>query len=243
MTPTSHHLRRLGGSTRQVILCPEQLPRPTVRPSSIMSRTEPRTTTCHSLTKTGGNESKSRTVFQPALGQPSHKPWPDWGLRDKSRRTVLSQRLIRGGVGPIHAGKTRRKDMGETTKLFVYGTLMPGAWNHRLIESQVHSARPASTSGVLVDLGGIPALVPGNGIVRGVVLEVDHSALAATDRLEGVPHFYKRQMTTVTLDDSSTIEAWIYQHAEPGRLAEHPRLVIGNDNDLPVHAWRTPPSL
>lgn len=131
----------------------------------------------------------------------------------------------------------------NTTNLFVYGTLMPdGGWNYRLIESQVHSARPASTSGLLCGLGGIPAMISGDGIVRGVLLEVDPAALMITDRLEGVPHFYRRVMATVTCDDGTCVEAWCYEYAEPSRLDEHPRLVIGRENGLPVHAWRNPPS-
>ncbi len=130
--------------------------------------------------------------------------------------------------------------MNESTNLFVYGTLMPGMSNHGLIESQVHSARLASTRGILCGLGGIPAMIPGEGIVQGVMLEVDHAALRATDRLEGVPHFYRRKETSVTLDDSSAAVAWVYEYANPDRLTGRPHLVIGQWNGVPVHAWRIP---
>lgn len=53
------------------------------------------------------------------------------------------------------------------TQLFVYGTLKPGWGNYRQIERFVQVAQAATIRGVLVDLGGIPALVPGEGIVIG----------------------------------------------------------------------------
>lgn len=128
-------------------------------------------------------------------------------------------------------------DVSGTTNLFVYGTLMPGACNYRLIESQVHSARPASTSGLLVDLGRFPAMIAGDGIVRGVVLEVDPAALTVTDRLEGVPHFYRRLEVLVSLQDGSQVVSWTYVLADSSRIADCPRLVVDRHGDVPVHAW------
>jgi len=127
--------------------------------------------------------------------------------------------------------------MSETTNLFVYGTLMPGMGNYGLIEAQVHSTHPASTRGILCSLGSIPAMIPGNGLVRGVLLEVDYTALTRTDRLEGVPHFYQRRETTVTLDDGNQVEAWVYEHAEPSRVLHHPKLLVGHKNGVDVYAW------
>ena len=128
--------------------------------------------------------------------------------------------------------------MSETTNLFVYGTLMPGMGNYGLIEAQVHSTHPASTRGILCSLGTIPAMIPGDGIVRGVLLTVDQDALKETDRLEGVPHFYQRKETTVTLDDGSQVEAWVYEHAEPSRILHHPRLLVGREGNQDVYAWQ-----
>ena len=71
----------------------------------------------------------------------------------------------------------------STTRLFVYGTLMPGFGNYANIEHLVRSSQPASTEGVLIDLGAYPAMIPGLGLVKGVLLELDDEALAVTDRI------------------------------------------------------------
>jgi gamma-glutamylcyclotransferase (GGCT)/AIG2-like uncharacterized protein YtfP len=131
----------------------------------------------------------------------------------------------------------------ETARLFVYGTLMPNAGNHYLIEPQVRSAQPGTIKGVLIDLGSFPALVPGDGIVEGILLEIDSPALAITDHLESVPHFYYRRRVTVHLQDGEEIEAWTYEHADPARLVGRPPLIVGYRNGQPVHAWRSFPRL
>jgi gamma-glutamylcyclotransferase (GGCT)/AIG2-like uncharacterized protein YtfP len=64
-------------------------------------------------------------------------------------------------------------DSTQPASLFVYGTLMPGHGNHRRIERFVLRARPGRITGILVDLGAFPALVPGDGLVEGVLLEID----------------------------------------------------------------------
>ena len=133
--------------------------------------------------------------------------------------------------------------MTGTTNLLVYGTLMPGASNHSLIERYVLHAVPGTAQAVLVDLGRFPALIPGNGLVRGVLLTIDSTVLKICDTLEGVPHFYRRNKTTVTLDDGSQIEAWVYEHADPARIADHPTLLVGHENGRPVYAWRLPSRL
>lgn len=130
------------------------------------------------------------------------------------------------------------KQMPETTKLFVYGTLMPGKWNYRLIESQVHSTSLASTRGILCSLGTIPAMIPGEGIVKGVLLTLDLKALTITDRLEGVPHFYCREEASVLCDDGEQVEAWIYRYARETSTEGDPQLIVGHENSTPIYAWR-----
>ena len=86
--------------------------------------------------------------------------------------------------------------------VFVYGTLMTGEPNHRLL---AHAQRVghASTQPAyhLVDLGAFPALVPGGQTaVAGEVYSVDSPTLAALDRLEGHPRFYRRTPITLAGD-------------------------------------------
>ena len=127
-------------------------------------------------------------------------------------------------------------------RLFVYGTLMPGYGNHCRIERFVHRARPGRITGVLVDLGAFPALIPGEGLVDGILLEIDPSALSITDQIEGyAPNrkncLYVRKQVTVTLDDVTQITAWTYEFADPQRILDHPRLLGRVVNDAVIYAW------
>ncbi len=137
-------------------------------------------------------------------------------------------------------------DSDQPFRLFVYGTLLPGEGNHRLIERHVRSARPATITGVLVDLGAFPALIPGDGIVRGVVLELASEAMAITDRLEGYHSgddhsLYVRKEVSVQLDDGQEVQAWTYEYADPSTIAERPRLVLDATLGKPIFAWHGQP--
>ncbi len=71
------------------------------------------------------------------------------------------------------------------TNLFVYGTLMPGESNFRQIEDFVLDHKAGTIDGILVDLGAFPALISGEGIVKGIMLRTMQEALKITDRIEG----------------------------------------------------------
>jgi gamma-glutamylcyclotransferase (GGCT)/AIG2-like uncharacterized protein YtfP len=131
----------------------------------------------------------------------------------------------------------------EHVRLFVYGTLMPGYGNYRQIERHVHHAQPGIISGVLVDLGAYPALVPGDGFAEGVLLEIDAAALAITDRIECSyadrdRSLYAREEVVVEMGDGETVTAWTYEWARPDQLIDHPRLVVGDRDGVAVHAWQ-----
>jgi len=126
--------------------------------------------------------------------------------------------------------------------LFVYGTLMPGESNYRQIAEFVRSSRPGNVEGVLVDLGAFPAMIPGEGIVQGVVLEIEAPALEITDRIEGFSKdgtrcLYFREREAVALDDGSALTAWTYIYAHPDCISDGTRLIISRRNGKPVHAW------
>lgn len=53
------------------------------------------------------------------------------------------------------------------------------------------------------------------GFVEGELYAVGGNTLTALDRLEGVPHLYRRQRTEVVKDDGSTIEAFVYIIQDP----------------------------
>lgn len=95
--------------------------------------------------------------------------------------------------------------------VFVYGTLMRGEPNHRLLASaDFVSAVHTEPCFALVDLGAFPAMLPGGDTaVAGEVYAVDGDTLAALDRLEGHPHFYRR--TLVRLNDGACAEAYLLE--------------------------------
>lgn len=97
------------------------------------------------------------------------------------------------------------------TNVFVYGSLLSGLHNHRVIASGrlLGEARIVTRGLRMIDLGAFPGLVDdpaSTDPVVGEVYEVDRDTLLALDRLEGHPTFYRRRM--VELEDGGA--AWVY---------------------------------
>jgi gamma-glutamylcyclotransferase (GGCT)/AIG2-like uncharacterized protein YtfP len=114
--------------------------------------------------------------------------------------------------------RAREPEVELRTRVFVYGTLLAGERNHYHIERArlIAEARtqPAFT---LYDFGPYPAMVAtGNHAVIGEVYEVDEPMLAAMDRLEGHPRFYRR--TSIRLEDGSTVETYLLQPEQVSHL-------------------------
>lgn len=129
------------------------------------------------------------------------------------------------------------------TNLFVYGTLMPGESNYRQIEDFVLDHKTGTIDGVLVDLGAYPALVPGEGIVQGTMLQLDREALEITDRIEGYyPDrdrcLYVREEVVVRFDHGHEATAWTYFFANRNNVTDCPRLVVGESDGIPIFEWR-----
>lgn len=128
--------------------------------------------------------------------------------------------------------------------LFVYGTLMPGGGIHYRIERHVRQARPATVEGVLVDLGAFPALLPGDGVVHGVLLDIEPEGLRIADQIEGHrPNeracFYRRRDIEIHLDAGGIVMGWTYVFARPESVADRPRLLVGEQDGVPIYAWRS----
>lgn len=101
--------------------------------------------------------------------------------------------------------------------IFVYGTLKRGWGNNAIIHDQKFLSE-ASTVGnkyQMHALGGFPGIVSGDKNIPGELWEVDDTAFARCDRLEGHPNFYKRELVSVTSkvngeDVLWSEQAWIY---------------------------------
>ena len=96
--------------------------------------------------------------------------------------------------------------MSQTYMLFTYGTLLPGEIRHAILtEAGAHRLGPATTEPgyQLLDLGAFPALVKAKlGQVVGELYEIDQATLDYLDRIEGHPHFYRRE--PIFLDPTSS---------------------------------------
>jgi gamma-glutamylcyclotransferase (GGCT)/AIG2-like uncharacterized protein YtfP len=127
----------------------------------------------------------------------------------------------------------------KPTKLFVYGTLRVAQGNHAAIARYVLDVEPATTQGILLDLGSFPALVAGTGIVQGEVLTIEPEALATTDRIEGVSHgVYERRQVEARLESGAVVEAWAYFYARPEQIVGYPQLGIGEQGPVRIYGWR-----
>lgn len=95
--------------------------------------------------------------------------------------------------------------------IFVYGTLKQGHGNHRLIHDQKFKGIGVSEENFqMYSLGGFPGVVAGSKEIVGELYEVDDLAFERCDRLEGHPHFYKREQVQVMNEEFEDVLAWIY---------------------------------
>jgi len=113
-------------------------------------------------------------------------------------------------------------------RVFVYGTLLAGEPNHRLLRRSRLVCEATTADGfALHNLGPFPGMVRATtGHVRGEVYEVDDATLAALDRLEGHPKFYRR--TEVELDSGETVSTYLLC---PSQVAGCPIIPTGRWRD------------
>lgn len=114
------------------------------------------------------------------------------------------------------------------TKVFVYGTLMKGHGNARLLDGIPMEMEGVIKGADMFDLWGFPGILKGTGTVKGEVYYVDDATLANLDRLEGVAHgLYTREPVTVHGHDGSKVKAQAYFYASgPGK--DHAKIESGN---------------
>jgi gamma-glutamylcyclotransferase (GGCT)/AIG2-like uncharacterized protein YtfP len=94
-------------------------------------------------------------------------------------------------------------------RVLVYGSLLSGEPNHRLLAHATLVGAARTQAGfTLYDLGAFPGMVAGgDGAILGEVYEVDASTLARLDALESHPSWYCR--TPISLADGSAVEAYL----------------------------------
>ncbi|RYZ17557.1 MAG: gamma-glutamylcyclotransferase [Myxococcaceae bacterium] len=113
-------------------------------------------------------------------------------------------------------------------RIFVYGTLLAGESNHRLLRTARLLGRARTEAAwTMVSLGGFPGVhVGGETSIAGEVYEVDTATLAELDRLEGHPSFYRR--TSLRLDGHIDVETYLLT---PAQVEGCPLIISG--------CWRT----
>ena len=103
-------------------------------------------------------------------------------------------------------------------RLFVYGTLAPGRPNEHVLADVPGEWKPATARGTLLQEGwgaavGYPGIIldEQGGEVEGLLFSSDSLAehWARLDEFEG--EGYERVLTTVKLEDGTTVEAYIYR--------------------------------
>lgn len=96
-------------------------------------------------------------------------------------------------------------------KIFVYGTLMKGEFNHSILSSpHVNYLKNGITKRnyTLYNLGAFPGMVAnGSNSVVGEIYEVDDFTINMLDGLESHPTFYKR--TKIELQGGEKVQTYI----------------------------------
>lgn len=108
-------------------------------------------------------------------------------------------------------------------KFFVYGTLMSGCSNHRVIPAEsIEKIEPATISNMKLysyRSGSFPCMVEGKNKVIGEIITIKEEhlqqALKMMDRLEGYygpdrVNFYNREQKIVSLWDGTPVLAYTY---------------------------------
>ncbi len=96
--------------------------------------------------------------------------------------------------------------------VFVYGSLKKNFHNHVLLKGSkfLGTAKSEASRFKMLDLGSFPGLVFGNEQVKGELYKVDDDTMAALDRLEGHPSFYKRLVFNFVDEQDVVVPAWVY---------------------------------
>ena len=126
------------------------------------------------------------------------------------------------------------KGTNGNARVFVYGTLLSGEPNHRLLaDAELVGAARTEPDFDLVSLGAFPAMIAGGATaIAGEVYEVDRPTLDALDRLEGHPRFYRRR--AVRLDDGGEVLAYLLT---PDQVRGRPRISSGDWRRAREERW------
>lgn len=93
------------------------------------------------------------------------------------------------------------------TRIFVYGSLKRGERLHGALQDSTFIG-VGNINGTLFDLGPYPAVVlEGESRVGGEIFEATDPVVRDLDRIEGHPHYYKRERVKELTTDQ---DVWVY---------------------------------
>jgi len=139
---------------------------------------------------------------------------------------------------------TGRPTGADRVRVFVYGSLLPGEYNHGTVRPYVLGAIPGKVRGRLADVGPYPALILGTeGLVRGLWMEVRREGLARLDELEefyGIEESNDYERVWLADADDPSMQGWGYAWSDdrgfPLADAEWwPDATAGRRSDRPDH--------
>lgn len=116
--------------------------------------------------------------------------------------------------------------------LFAYGTLLPDCRPPALrgLCERLELVGRATADGVMYDLGPFPGVVPGAGVVHGVVLRVPPDAWSTLDDYEGCAPsddpLFRRVLARARLSTGQELDCWLYVYA---RDVTARCIVVGGD--------------
>lgn len=156
---------------------------------------------------------------------------------------VVRRGLAAHGLGdaPLRLAAARLSPEPLAPWLFVYGTLMGGEANARLLDGLPR--QPASASGALHDCGPYPTMALGTARVRGELLPLDPARLPDLDALEGALPFgapgghYRRTVLPARADgDGREVRAQLYVVDDASAF---PAIASGDWRSVPnrLDAW------
>jgi gamma-glutamylaminecyclotransferase len=105
----------------------------------------------------------------------------------------------------------KKTEYNGNVLLFVYGTLMSGFGNNRLLSESFFVGKAETIGEYSLYASGIPYVYPDKPTskIKGELWEVTPQQLPRIDQLEGHPRWYNRQLIDVMCNDT-LYKAWLY---------------------------------
>jgi gamma-glutamylaminecyclotransferase len=100
----------------------------------------------------------------------------------------------------------------EKQRIFVYGTLRRGLWNHHWLMNSRYIGNGKTCNKYALYADTIPYVFKSESVspIHGEVYDVDEKTLTHIDRLENHPAWYRRELVDICLEDETIIRAWLY---------------------------------